>query len=229
MRDINWNALGVPDQKLVQRPTVRDFPSGLNSAASKYWGQALSSVSATGSRAWAQALKNFIGICGTAGVYPFDTSGQNNDIIYSELIRARREVIRFIETHGINKEMVVRTTERRVTATQTGFVLECIGHCDSMATPPSAIARMGIRTARGRWATQWNVGLGKNTTFYIANDLIQMTGRWHYGYVVDIPMFPSIPGNGAPTSKEIEAFILKVIYLPILRAYRPLGLMHRLV
>lgn len=229
MRDINWDALGVPHTKLAGRPGLRDFPPGLNSAASKYWGPALSSVSSTGRRAWSQALQNFIAICGEHGTYPFDTSGQNNDRIYSDLIRARREVIRFIEKHKINTEMTVRTTERRVTATQTGFILECIGHCDQLSEPPSAILSMGQRSSQGRWATQWRVGLGNNTEFYVANDLINMSGRWHYGYTVNVDMFPTVPGHGAPTTKQIEEFVLKIIYLPILRAYRPLGLMHRLV
>lgn len=226
----NWNALGVADQRLSTPPEPRDFPPGINRANQRYWTQAVNSVTDKVSRkAWDKALTAYIRLCELNNTYPFDNRSANNDEIYNKLIRARRTVVRFIEAQKVNTEMVVRTTERSVAMTPTGFVLRCIGHCDFLEEPPSVIRTMGIRKAHRKFATQWEIGLGDNTTFFVANDIINMAGRWHYGYEVKVDVFPFVPGGAAPTSNDMENFILKIIYLPILRAYRPIGLQHRLV
>lgn len=231
MAKVNWNALGVSEQQLVSMPGPRDFPAGINRANQRYWTQAVNQVRKTGrpQDVWNSALDVYIDICRRKNIFAFDNRSANNDQIYNRLIRARRTVVRFIESQKINQEMTVRTTERLVAMTSTGFVLRCIGHSDYLEEPPSAIRTMGIRRAYRKFATQWEVGLGNGVTFFIANDLVDMKGRWHYGYEVKVDVFPFLPGIGAPTSNEMENFILKIIYLPILRAYRPLGLQHRLV
>lgn len=227
---INWNALGVSVAALAAVPTARSFPPGLNTNTSRYWTQAVNSNSEISAvKAWDSVFEEYTRLCDKAKVYPFDNRSANNDEIYNRLIRARRTVIRFIEQHKINSELVVRTTERSVSMTSTGFVLRCSGHCDFAEEPPSVVNRLGIRKANRKYTTYWEQGLGDNAVFFVANEMIDMRGRWHYGYEVAVDIFPYVPGVGAASSKQLENFILKIIYLPILRAYRPLGLQHRLV
>lgn len=227
---INWHALGLTDQQIKKVPGPRDFPPALNRSASRYWPEALKLVSDTDpKKAWESALKRFVTICGRHNIYPYDNRSANNDQIYTELIRARRLVVRFIEKSELNTTMIVRTTERRVKATNTGFLLRCVGHCDTLPEPPAVLQSLGLRSTSSEWAAVWSTDLGQNVRFFVANDGANMSGRWHYGYEVTIPIFPYVPGLGAPSSSAIEKFVLDIIYLPILRAYRPIGLMHRLV
>jgi len=226
----NWNALGISDDKLNEPPTIRDVPSGINKNNQRYWSQAINmSKGKSPADTWDKALTNYVTLCEKANVFPFDNRSANNDEIYNRLIRARRTVVRHIEQKKINREMTVYRTERSVAMTSTGFVLRCVGYCGFLEEPPSAISSMGIRKAHGEFATQWEVGIGDGATFFIANEMVNMAGRWAYGYEVKVDVFPFVPGTKPPVSKDLENFILKIIYLPILRAYRPLGLQHRLV
>ena len=230
MSKVNWNALGVSDQRRTNMPEPRDFPAGINRANQRYWTQAVNSLKSKKPQdAWDEALDNYLTICRKNNIFAFDNRSANNDQIYNKLIRGRRTVVRFIEAQKLNTEVVVRTTERSVAMTSTGFILRCVGHADFLKEAPSVIRTMGIRKTHRKYATQWEIGLGDGVTFFVANDLIDMAGRWHYGYELKVDTFPFVPGQGASTSKDMENFILKIIYLPILRAYRPIGLQHRLV
>ena len=229
---INWFALGVSAEQQRQPPGIRSFPVAFNPNAKRYWEEAVGTISETNPRrAWSKVFDLYIDLCGSASVYPFVNKSSNNDRIYKILIDARRRVVTFIENNNLNTDVIVRKTERRVTVTNTGFVLRCIGSCDVLPEAPQVVSSMGNRTTRHGlpYGSVWSVGLDKGLTFFVANEYVNMSGRWHYGYELEVSAFPYLPGIGAPSSSQIEKFVLEVLYLPILRAYRPIGLQHRLV
>lgn len=234
---INWSALGVPLSEQLAVPTADTFPSRCNPRALPMWRTAVSSTGSTvPATAWARTFDKYLQLCRAKGVHPITSDEVRNDQIYTKLIDARRLVVKFIDQHRLADELKVRTTKRTVRMTNTGFVLKAEGHCEPFhgvntlkGQRPSVIDKMGLRTNSSTWASRWSRSLAANVEFYVVNEGTAMSGRWYYGYSVTVDIFPAIPGSIASTTQELENFVLKIIYLPILRAYRPQGLMHRLV
>lgn len=159
----------------------------------------------------------------------------NNDEIFSLLQAARRQVVKFIDRHDLQKVMRVRSTERIVHKLQRGFSIQVIARCYPLTEEPALLSLVGVRDNMGlrrsdeTWASVWKRQIYPNVEFFIANEGVQMSQRWFFGYTITVPTEPYIPGRTNPSQEEQERFILKTLYEPIMRSIRPLGMTQRLV
>lgn len=229
--DPNLFKLGVPLRQQNELPTPGAFPTGFNQSTFKYWQQAVSSVSAkTPKIAWKQAISRFIRLCEQYSVFPFYDQQTNNDLIFTTLLRGRRQVVRFMDSTNLLEEMRPDKTVRSVTLTTTGFQLTVESQVRLINNDPTVVKTMGLRQAsKTTSGAIWRKGLDRDVEFYVRNAGARLNQRWFFGYTITVNVFPHIPGNHTPSTKEIEKFVMDVIYLPILRAFRPLKSNNRLV
>jgi hypothetical protein len=227
---VNLSALGVPLKDQQSPPTIETMPIRFSQDTLPIWREAISTVSATqADRAWARAVENYVNICSQRSTYPFGSHDSQNDRIYSILIAARRTVVRWMEKNNLHKQMKTRQTKRLVRMTSTGFILRCEGLCDYINEPLPILENLGLRRTSVDYAAIWQLDIDNGLTFFVANKGANLSGRWSYGYEIAVDVFPSVPGKPLASTKELEEFVLKTLYLPILRAYRPQGMHHRLV
>lgn len=234
--DINLSALGVPLQEQRGVPDIYSIPMQCNPSADKIWREAVSGVKAEDpATAWSQAIKKFIDLCSKADVFPFQEQKTNNDKIYNELVTARHTLVKFMNKHEIYKAFKPRRVQLKVTMLAQGFVIKGEARADLLEKDPKLIHtfgvfdNMGLRKAGPGHAAIWQRNLGQGVRFFVANEGARMTNRWSFGYEIAVPVFPSIPGNYTPSNKELETFVLDIIYASIVRSIRPFGVMNRLI
>lgn len=159
----------------------------------------------------------------------------NNDEIFATLQAARRQVVKFIDRHRLQDAMRVRSTERTVQMLRRGFSLTVTARCYPITEKPALLSlvgvkdNMGLRKADETWASIWKREIWPGVEFFIANEGAHMSQRWYFGYHIVCPIDPYIPGRPNPSREEQERFILKILYEPILRSIRPVGMTTRLV
>lgn len=158
-----------------------------------------------------------------------------NDEIFSILQAARRQVVKFIDRHDLQRVMRVRSTERTATMMQRGFSLTVTAQCYPIEGEPAILDlvgtrdNMGLRRSGETYAAIWKRDIWEGVSFFIANEGANMSQRWSFGYRIVVPIDPYIPGRNNPSQEEQERFILKILYEPVLRSIRPIGMTTRLV
>jgi len=228
---MNLSSLGVSqiDQRSV--PTVDSYPMMFNPACEKHWVVAIGlTKSKKPETAWAQAIDEFIKLCTKAGQRPFSIEDSKNDVILTQFIQARRAIVKFLEKYSIHKILKTYKVDRRVQLTSTGFTLEVDVHAHIQKEDPTFIYAMGIRQGSNKkYPAYWKRDLSRNLEFFVANEGANLNQRWHYGYRITVPIFPVIPGKLTPTTEELERFVMRNLYLAVLRAYRPLNSVTHLI
>lgn len=223
---MNLLRLGVPNSWLSALPKDNLFPSGLNPAVRGLWPAAIRLARSQNPKtAWAQAIEQVIELAESKNLYPFRDNQSNNDKILLEFIKRRRAVVKFIDNNGILSYLRTRTSKRSVTVNPNGFVLNVDVTCVTIANDPTFIDAFGLRRANGRRERI----LGQGLVFYMYNEGAGMSQRWHIGYTMTIDTLPSIPGNPLASDTDLEKFILDIMYMPILRCYRPVNGLTNLV
>lgn len=227
--------LGVLPQFQARSPTADSFPPAFNTNNKRIWeAVVLDFVStADASKDWAKVISLYVDACQERGTYPFSNVKQStNDQIFTFLSQKRAEVVKFINQIKLMDVVALRDSKRKVTMTTAGFTLEVW----SQATPRdptyskwifnSPLPRFdAVRKIDGKYTR----GLGKGLTFWTYNDGAEMSGRWHIGYTIDCQFYPDIPARPLASQAELERFILDVIWSPIIKMNRPIGVLHRLL
>lgn len=227
--------LGVTPIQQARTPTVDAFPLAFNTNARGEWGAAVQNLQTTGDtiKDWGLTIKEFVKLCTGRGVYPFQNVQQNrNDRITDYLRERRRQFVHFIDRSKFFEGVRVRTSNREVKATDTGFILRVTA--TAYIKDPSFV----------QWLTQMPMPnfsfikhegrhtkvLGPGLIMFAENERQSRSPeRWIIGYEITCPVFPDIPTSHTPSRAEIEAFVLDVLWMPILRSARPQKLLHRLV
>lgn len=227
----NLFKLGVPIRQQSELPNPDSFPSAFNQNAFKYWQQAVDEVKVKSPKlAWPRAIQRFVRLCEQYSIFPFYDQQTNNDLIFTALLRGRRQVVRFMDSTKLLDEMRPDRTSRSVTMTTTGFTLTVESQVRLMVNDPTIVQKMGLReAAKTTSGSIWKRSLDRDVEFFIRNSGANLSQRWFFGYTLTIPVFPHIPGNHTPSTKELEKFVMDIIYLPILRAFRPLKSNNRLI
>jgi hypothetical protein len=228
-------SLGVPPNRQARPPNSESFPLSFNPNNFHVWEEILRDFIPTGNvvNDWGKVIRLYIDTCYDRSIYPFQNLHQSkNDQIYHYLKDRRREVVRFINKSKLFHEIAIRDSRRKVAMTDSGFTLEVFAIC-RLKDPlfikwlqKSPYPKFDIvRQPNGRYMKPLMDGL----SMFVYNDGAQLSQRWHIGYVIECPMYPEIPGEPVPSKGELERFILKVFWEPILRSMRPDGVLHRLV
>lgn len=225
--------LGVAVQDQAVPPTVQSFPIRFNQNNYKLWGEAVAQVKIKSARAaWGQAIKNYVDLCLTRGVYPFTGTQQStNDQIFNILKDHRRDLVHFINQSKILDLVTIKSTTREVLMTTTGFGLRVDAQVvlKDPTFPQWLFQNPMPNFSIIRDGHTWHKNISTDCVFKVYNEGTAMVGRWHIAYEVHVAKFPDIPGNDIPSQAELEQFVLQVLYLPLLRAHRPFGMTHRLI
>lgn len=228
-------SLGVSPIQQARPPTADAFPPAFNPNNKLVWNELIENFIPSGdvNRDWGTLIREYIDTCSDRDLYPFQNIHQSkNDQIYHYLKDRRHEVVRFINKSKLFDEIAIRDSKRKVAMTDSGFVLEVYAIC--RLKDPLFLKWLqrspypkfeSIRKPDGRYMKPLMDGL----SMFVFNTGAEMSQRWHIGYVIECPMFPEIPGNPLPSKSDLEKFVLRVLWEPILRSARPDGVMHRLI
>jgi hypothetical protein len=227
--------LGISAIDQARPPTARGFPPAFNQNNASLWVQAVQELE-PGKHAesdWGRTIRRYVDFCEARGTYPFQSVHESrNDAISDYLRNRRRAFVKFVNNSNFFESIKLRTTERKVSVTEHGFILTIEGH--AWIEDPSFEKWLTMRPSpsfdlvahEGRHTKTLMDGL---TMFAYTDHGSKSPVRWRIGYEISCPMFPDLPDKHLPSKAEIEDFILKVLWLPILRGARPSGLVHRLI
>jgi hypothetical protein len=227
--------LGVDALAQGRSPTTQTFPLAFNQNNASDWAAAVNKtvMGADPTEDWGAVIKEYIHLCAQRGVYPFQNLHESkNDQIVDFLRERRRAFVHFVNITDFFRTLTLRATHRRVTATESGFVLTVYAH--TLNTDPSFVKwliespfpRFDLVRKNGRYTKRLMHGLD----VFVENDYADnMKDRWVVGYDIHCPMYPDLPTNHTPSKAEIERFVLDVCWMPLLRAMRPLRTTHRLI
>ncbi len=223
---MNLNSLGIPPQLQAQPPAADFMPPALNQSNSRFWPIAVGqAVGRNSVEQWTSAVKNFVRICMNNNTLAFSSDESNNDKILTRLIEARREIVRFLNRHKVLESLKTHKVSRRVRMTSSGFVITVDVQAQKLDEDPTILKLLGVRQPNGRYTRN----LLPDLTFFVYNEGARLSHRWHFGYDITVNIFPSLPGKNLPTVHEQERFILEVMYIPLVRCYRPRRSIHRLI
>jgi len=223
---MNLTSLGIPPLAQAKGPTIDTFPLAFNPNQEDLWPIALGAAKSKNPRqAWMQAVERFVELCRQKAVFAFHQHETDNDKIITRLLEARREIVRFIDQNKVLDELSTYKVQRIVRMTNTGFQLTVDVHARRITEDPTFMNRLSLRQVNSRYTRN----LRDNITFFVYNEGADLSQRWHFGYDIEINIFPNVPGKPLATTQEQERFVLDVMYLPLLRAYRPLNSIQRLI
>jgi hypothetical protein len=227
--------LGVTAFQAARPPTVQAFPLGFNVNNVSQWQKAVQELipSLDTRYDWALTIKRYVEQCTNEGLFPFQTLHQTrNDQIVDYLTERRRAFVKFINMTGLLEHVFLTATHRVATVSDAGFVLDV--HGEAVIEDPTYTTflqkipypKILLRTLDGRYVRQLMSGL----EIYAYNDYARnMKQRWRVGYAITCPIFPDLPNNQTPTKKQLENFILQILWMPLLRSMRPIHQMRRLI
>jgi hypothetical protein len=231
------SSLGVPQLDQARSPTVKGFPTGMNANNISEWTQAIHELIPCGEalRDWGIAIRNYVRLCEQHGVFPFsNTSVDRNDEIASIFKMAREDFVRFVNKNKFFHNVAIRSTHRQVHLTENGFVLRV--YAKARIDDPSFIQWIehlpmpfNFPTTQPLAPNRYVKQLTHYLTVFVENDALGLPERWLVGYEISVPMFPTLPNEMLPSREEIETFVLDVLWLPLLRSMRPIGMGHRLI
>jgi len=226
------SALGVSAIQQARTPTADAFPIAFNPNNKAEWATAVHSIEVTGEAQtdWGLAIRQYVQLCQARGVFPFQNVHlARNDQISDFMRERRRSFVNFIDQSQFFENVKIRTTERHVTVTDVGFVLTVTA--TAYIKDPSF----------GNWLTQTPIPnfsiVGKDQHSRILEQGLRMFANaddidkqsWNLGYEIVCPIYPDLPDQHTPSKAEIENFVLKILWMPLLKAVRPRQLTHRLI
>lgn len=229
-----FNNLGITDIQQGRSPTAETFPLAFNPNNKSVWEQAVHElVPSEPALDWVTAIQRYVALCEAQGVYPFQSVQQSrNDRIVDYLRERRRAFVKFIDYTNFFDVVKLRTTDRKVVITNTGFVLTVTGTAN--ITDPSfekwliemPYPRFDLVKQDGRHWKTLQTGL---RMFAYRDHGSNSPERWVIGYEITCPIFPDLPDIHIPSKQQLEKFVLDILWLPILRSTRPKKTTHRLI
>lgn len=225
--------VAVADQARAPQPT--SIPPALNPSNIDLWSEAVNGVQVKDvAQHWARALNRYLNLCTQNDRFPFQQLHTSpNDQIVDILKDVRRTFVKYVDRHQLYQKMKIRTVDRQVRMTETGFVISVVAH-GRIEDPTFPQMLLGLKPTgdqfpfvqpRPRYEKQLNQWL----KMWATNPAYDNPERWELGFEVSVPMFPDVPGNGIPTKDQLQYFIHHILWLPVMKATRPRGIMHRLV
>lgn len=228
--------LGVPPLEQGRPPTVEGFPSGLNGNNKAQWQQAVHEMvpSSDSFRDWGLTLRRYVELCEEFGVFPFQQVHQShNDQIVEMLQEARRQFVYFANKNQFFSKIKIRSTHHKVTITDKGFNL--VVYAKARIEDPTFLKWLEHLPLPFRFpfirsdSNRHTKVISDTLSIFVENSTYDLPERWLVGYEISIPFYPDLPNNELPSRKEMERFVLDILWMPLIRSMRPKGLNHRLI
>ena len=224
-------SLGISPLQQGKPPTAASFPTAFNPETRNEWCLAVENLKSENvvksHTLWQRCILDYIDLCMESGKYVFYTSSVNDDIL-DLLGKARITAVHYLNKFNILNHVAIKTIDHTCQLTDQGFVLDVDANV-TVKDPTFAeylikhcLFKIHLYDDHSR-----ECHLENNVSFYYVNR--GTSQRLHFGYRITIPKYPRIPSNDTPKKQELEAFILNVLWLPVLKSHRPYKLAHRLL
>ena len=223
--------LGIDESWVGKRPTPNRYPSLLRPELKNVWVKLLPGIDRTldPEDQWYRAIEQFLSLCLQNNWQPFLGNQVGNGWIEGLLFSTRHQVVRYIKATNILAIMKPVDQRTTVKITDLGFTIESRIR-GLYADGPTALARLlGSKTFmlhravsdRGMMFTKT---LWPNLWFYA---LIQSGKRVEIGYRITINHEASIKGSEKMTRTQIKDWIIRRLWLPVVRVSRVEGVTLR--
>lgn len=233
-KEIFLPSLGVPSDQRLTSPTKYTFPAVFNSQAKRLWEKSLpESTLGSPTLDWNFTIQTFLDLCAQENLFAFSNAHEQsrNDAIMMFLAQKRRDLVKFFNRTEMLTKTRIRRVKSRAIATSDGLYI--------VVTAPVSLRDPTF----GKWILEaplprfdvvrqgqrWRKSISSDCELFVYNEGANMTQRWFIEYQIRSRVLPSIPGKRTPTKKDIESFALNILWKPILKSHRPLGMMHRLI
>jgi hypothetical protein len=229
--------IGVPNAAQNRWPTLTGFPQKFNKEALVVWKEVVESpdfkaqMKAWGTKdaAWHNAIIQFLSACEDKGVFPFpnNTDTTRNEFIQDFVRRGRISLVNFANESGLFTQVRVRKAYREYVRKDTGLVFSCWAELFPVKDPnfekwltTSPMPRF-LKHVDNRYVkvVQPNVNMWVR---YLN------PARVTVGFTIEVPGTINIPGKKTPKRKEVDSWIDRVIWYPIVRAHRFADVRNRL-
>lgn len=221
--------LGISDIDQARGPTVATFPQVFNINGRPQWESAVLNLpDGTPTDLWTLAIEDYVTNCVDSGIYPFSNFKQSaNDQIMAALVDARRAVVKFLNQSQMLKHVTLKVSSREVQMNNLGFTIRILGAAvPKDPTFEKWLLQMPMPSFRLKKDGVYHKTVAQNVTMVVFNEGVQ---RWRVGYEIVVLMFPSLPGRHLPSEAELKQFIMRIMWMPILKSHRPEGYHHRLI
>ncbi len=201
------------------RPGALKPPKGVNPHAVDFWFTACKQLPDDIRSARAQALRTYVALCDSAGLFPFVNSDTNPNVaIRTFLDRRRRLYLRYVELTHLMDTVRIRKITKEAYLTEYGFAINVEGWIS--VTDPywfRHIQKPGWRFSIAHDKRQrYTVKLDPGITVYVRNPNIRSPNTWFVGYDIHCPLTPRLPDFKPQT-------ILKTLWNPTSTILRPKG------
>ncbi len=216
--------LGISDDWVGKRPTPNRYPISLRPELKKLWVQVLDQVDRTQKPEdqWYVAIQQFISKCLDSGLDPFVDRSVGNGWIEGLLIATRHQVVRYIKATRLLALMQPVEQKTTVKITDLGFAIESRIRGTYEDGSTSLARLLGSRTFmlhravsdRGQLFTKT---LWPNLWVYA---LILSNKRLEVGFRITINHAVSINSSERMTRTQIKDWIIRRLWLPVVRVSR---------
>lgn len=229
--------IGVPEAAQGRWPTLTGYPRKFNPEAQVVWKKMLESdvfkegLKHWGSKdlAWHNAIQMFLRACEDAGIFPFpnNTDTTRNEFIQDFVRRGRLALVNFCDKSGIFQHVKVRKAFREYVRKDTGLVIKCWAELLPVKDPSFEKWLLTSPTPRFLHGTdnRYVKTVQPNVNMWVR---YLSEARVTIGFSIEIPGTINIPGKKTPKRKEVDAFLDRTMWLPIVRAHRFADVRNRL-
>lgn len=221
--------IGVPENMQDKAPGVTSYPSKFSQEGRRVWEALFRDETfqydfkqcSSAEDKWYFAIVRFLDACGDASITPFAnaTEQDRNDAAIQYLTAGRMDLVRFADEVGFFEKVSLGKVTTTYRLKDYGFRVASSAQIRKLkdplfekwlTTPP--LPRF-LRT--GDMLYSKHIRSNVNMWVRYVN-----SARITVGYEIDIATSVSVSGKRLPTRKEVDSFIDRVIWKPVLRAHR---------
>jgi hypothetical protein len=230
--------IGVPTGLQDRAPSVISFPQKFNKDTRVVWKEVmdddkfkagLSRLSVD--QMWYECILEYLNRCEAQGFMPFSdtTQQEKNDAAISYLTSARIHLVKFVNSIGLFDKDKIRLYKaiRDYVPREYGFSIVQWAYSRPILDPTFESWLLQAPSPRFHRSTDMKVVKIIQPNVHLWVRYINST-RITVGYEINIGTAISVPGRRLPSRKDVEAFVDRVIWLPIVRSHRFKGVGGRL-
>lgn len=233
---VDLSIIGVPQRYLSRLPVPSAFPQKYNLDAKPIWDALVTNPvwraelrTLRLDQAWNKTIIKFLVLASRNGVLPFanNTNIAQNDYIKDFVSRARRHIVEYVNEIGLFKKVRIRRTFREYKRKTHGLVIRSWFE-PYVIQDPDFEKWLQTSPLPRFWKKD------NNTYFRIVRPHVHMwvkfinRNRVIIGFQIDVAGTVNLMGKKTPTQQEVDAFIDRTIYFPVIRANRFRGVHTRL-
>ncbi len=232
----NLSLIGVPDGAQGRSPSESSYPGKFEPHARFVWEKMFKDENFTSrikqlsvDDKWYQSIVEFLQRCEAIGALPFFpvTEQQRNDSVMESLTHARVALVKFFDGIGMFERVKIYKACREYKPKEWGFGIVSYAYCRPISDP--TFEKWLTTAPTPRFLRSLDLKFKKlilpNCEAWVR---VPNLSRITVGFEIQVASPVSVQGNRLATKKEINNFVDRTIWLPIVRAHRFEGIGLRL-